>query len=1298
MNPSNKTGEEDLQELIEEIPYPTEDLSLTSFSNSSSNTNALKRPKQPIEQQKAFYTSFGSENKETIINKTPIHIKFERYQSQHQKEEDSFDDDDELSNLPNFESLTPHRINQIMDWSKQHVTPGDSKHIFPQVIAPSIEFSHETSAYLSKCVLIEQNQMNNEQFEENFREKKGFNERNREKGYHERKNEENLNEKLANMNLIKKFEEKNNKYEEKSQRFDNKSQQNFDEKKSQQNCEENSQRFGENCEKNSQKFVENCEENSQRNNSHQNFEGNNDKISQRFDEKPPEMNPKFSESQQRVEIDRLRLFCERLESQTRHKDNILHKKEQETYSLIERIRELEEEIELLRESTHENSNLELLRGRNLELSRKEVKNLKKEIEQKQGFINEIMKENEDLKQDEMGFQESVEKEMSFLHGEIEKFKTLSIGYKRKATENENQFKQMLDQKEIENTDFERKIDAISQGYEEISIENQALKDKNKMILGENELFKKKIKEFEGEIANLREQNSVLKAKEELIYEGNINEINDSKEKPILEKDLHEEIDRMRKINEKIVKEFEEYRNLQPKEEENTRISMNKLILTEASFGRNESKGILMGICEHKSQLECFFVEIGYKEEGVDGLENKSFEDLIGLLHSIFNHLQEQFEVLYNERNEMSENLNNLLEKTQQKTEKTEENEEFIKEKEELMREIKGNKEEIQRIQQVLSQKMAENLGLKEIIQRQKDDLLKKNEDLEVLQVKQKAENSEVFIRNSESFQVISAKLEETNEKLQEINQKYTENCEKYNEITKEYRELSQKFNEISQKFNEISQKNSENTKEKELFLKKIEFLTKENELFIKEKAEKISQQSTEISQKNADFEVLNRQKCEISSLKAEISQLKVEKNTTKSENSFLKAGLDNERTVSETHRAKAFDYGKQLEILSIENEDLRDLLHQQGEKIEELTKLIDEDLESKAKFEDLQIETKEFTDKIEEIREENYMLKEEISVKNKGLQEIKTENELFRKEINKKNQENEGFKEEIMIKKQEITGFKAKIEEFSSEIERFKQEIMIKNDRLRTNEENNDILKEKDKKNIQLFKENKLLSENLKVLEEANIQNKLELEKKTKFLAQKIQDIKTLSQNLKEKNEELSQEKERKIQFEEASKGKNDTKVLKDKENMIKITNKVRQNDEEFKEMKRLFMNEKDRLLQHIREIEILKEKTSQEKDFLIESNQISKEKINFLEKALKEKYENTINKRNSKGFWCPEMLSNEETIEMMLELLRRIIGSNVILNGLNEQEEIVVLLKKLMMNMRRGGSLENSKIMRNFH
>lgn len=48
-----------------------------------------------------------------------------------------------------LESMTPQRMNRIVDWSKNHVTPGDSKNIFPQVIAPSIEFSNENSLSLN---------------------------------------------------------------------------------------------------------------------------------------------------------------------------------------------------------------------------------------------------------------------------------------------------------------------------------------------------------------------------------------------------------------------------------------------------------------------------------------------------------------------------------------------------------------------------------------------------------------------------------------------------------------------------------------------------------------------------------------------------------------------------------------------------------------------------------------------------------------------------------------------------------------------------------------------------------------------------------------------------------------------------------------------------------------------------------------------------------------------------------------------------------------------------------------------
>lgn len=1344
-NPSNKTGE-DLQELIEEIPYPTEDLSLTSFSNSSSNTNALKRNKQPIESQKAFFTSFGSE--QNVANKSPINMRFERYECQQQKE-DSFDDEEnDLSNLPNFESLTPHRINQIMDWSKQHVTPGNSKNIFPQVIAPSIEFSHETSAYLSKCAMADQQEgfNNNEPLIENLRE--NFKPNKKPLGVRNEKSfiiENNGNMNQRPYNLLMQFEEKSQKNEEKKRKIEERDS-------NSQSCNENdksqgSQKIEDLILEKSQRLDERSQNYIQKSNLNLNKSNNchSPKInqnSQAFDEmsqslsdenppkffeeseKPPHQSRQpspsnYYESQQRIELDRLRFYCENLESQIQTKEHLSHKKDQESITLIARIKELEEEIELVRESTHENSNIELLRGKNLENSRKEAKNLRKELDQKQGFINQLMSQIETLKQEEFGFQESVEKELCFLNGEVEKHKALSIGYKRKAMEVENHLKQVLDQKEIESTDFERKLEAISQGYEEISIENENMKQEKHFFLKDIDTLKKKIKEYEEKISMLQEQNTILKQKEELIYEGKTEEI--INERPMLEINLHEEIERIKKLYDKTLKEFEEYKENHHQEFDNTRISLNKVILTEASFGRNESKGILLGTCDHKNLLEGFFFNVGYKEDGIDSLEGKSFEELISLLHNIFNHLQEQFEILYNERNELADNMAKYLDKSEKgiNSDEKAQNYDFEREKEVLLDEInanrdeiKANKEEIKRIQDILSQKMNEILLLKEQILRQKEEILKKNESLELFEVRQKVENPEIRVRNSESFQIISQKYEENLQKYEELNKKYNElnqknlqneeisqkyyqniqinedliknkkqSSQKYEELSQKYQQLTQTYEELNKNYNQLTTKSTDTSNR---LSTKITDLTEENnqksieiQNLLKEKSNFIETITTLKNEKKNDSEIIKNQKIfslsqksDIESQKKTIADLLDETSLLKSEINSLHNEINNEKNVSERHREEAIDYSKRLENLTSENEDLKGLLDQQGEKIEELTKLIDEDLQSKAKLDDLQNETTEFMEKLNDFNQENEFLKKEIGLKNNKIEEIRMINERLSNENDLLNADNEHLR----------------------------QEISIKNEKLRTNEENADSLKEKDKKNIQLFKENKTIQENLKFLEETNMRDKQDLERKNRTLNQKVQDIKNLTQMVKEKNEELIDEKRKndniKLQLEETLKNLNDRKINKDKENMIKISNKVKQNDEELKEIKRLFMSEKEKLIRHIREIEVLKEKTQQENIFLKESIQISKEKTILLEKKLNEKIENKKNEKTSQNFWCPEMLSNDETIEMMLELLRRIIGSTIIIGVLNEHEEIIILLKKLMKNLKGGFSLENSKIL----
>lgn len=1436
-NPSNKTGE-DLQELIEEIPYPTEDLSLTSFSNSSSNTNALRRPKPS---QKAFYTSFGSDHKE---NKTPIHIKFERYQNQQQKEE-SFDEEDDLSNLPNFESLTPHRITQIMDWSKQHVTPGDSKHIFPQVIAPSIEFSHETSAYLSKCVLTEQNEGN-----------EGVTEYGKEKNpkvatHKENKRpvgliKENGSEIHKPTNLIKKFDEKQNKeerpyiYEEKFygnedrshtvervhkkeeklmksqtqyqkpeernqrfaddfQRFQDFSQldeakshqvddrerpqrfiekpQRFEEKSHQQRFEEGS--MSQRYEEKSQRFEDRSQQ--QRNEAKLSRPEEKSQASDFKHEQVMENNYNFQESSQRIDFDRMRLFCERLESQCQAKDSLLQKKDQETFTLITKIKEMEEELVFLRESTQENANLELLRGKNLESSRKEGKALRKELEQKQSFINELLNEIESLKHNEMCLQESVEKELGFLANEIEKFKALSQGYKRKSIEMENQLKQTLDQKEIENTDYERKIEAISQGYEEISVENESLKEDNRKIHQELDSYKKKIKAMENEIENLRENNKLLKEKEELMYQGGSNEL--LKEKSSVEKDLHEEIERLRRAYDKATKELDEYRtNGQPKVEDNPGISINKLLLTEASFGKNESRTFLMNHCDHRAMLESFFLNIGYKEEGSETLEGKSFEDLINLLQSIFNHLQEQFEALYTERNEMADSLAKVMERDE-KEEKEDRNSkengrediDLVKkleaEKSDLINDVETFKEEIGRVQEILNSKIVENHCLNEGMQKLKEEITRKNEALEVFETGKKVDNPEILIRNSETFQVLTQKYEESNKKYNELQHNYQE-------ILQNFDDISRKYEETSAKYIEISDKCTENHKEIDYLTKEIATLLTSLEKSKAELSQKVSESKAYIetieaqssliaslnSEKKADsslieslqnqakqlrneisnirnenshlaFEIsraqtaltekndqnlieslktqINLQKSEITSLKTaesqilenlrnqiavqkneistlrvsdsqntetlrnqleihktEISCLKAENSKLLSELTRLKADFDTEHIVSESHRMSALDFSKRLEILGCENEDLKELLKQQGDKIEELTKLIAEDLDSKEKLEGLRMDAKDFSEKF---IEENDCLKNELMENHRILENFNKENESLEAE-------NKGLRE--------------KIEEVLGENERLKQDLSLKNERLRVSEENGESLKEKDRKNIQLFKENKSLSENLRILEENSAKDKQEMERKSKSLNQKMQEVKTLSQSLKEKNEELLEERKKtelmRYQIEDLLKIQNEKKGTKDKsdkENLMKMSSKIKQNDEELKEIKKMFISEKEKLMQRIKEIEQTKEKSFKENSFLKETNRISKEKIALLEKTLLENKENQKNQENSKNkenqknyqnFWCPEMLSNEETVEMMLELLRRIIGSNVILGAMNENSEIMILLKKL--------------------
>ncbi|CAD8189324.1 unnamed protein product [Paramecium pentaurelia] len=108
----------------EKPPYSHIDITITSYSEISDGTPN----KFPIKKVYTEQNCFQHQKNRILTQEEQIH-----QQNQLQ-----------VSNSI-LESMTPQRMNKLIDWSKYNVTPGDGKNIFPQVQGPSIEFSNENS-------------------------------------------------------------------------------------------------------------------------------------------------------------------------------------------------------------------------------------------------------------------------------------------------------------------------------------------------------------------------------------------------------------------------------------------------------------------------------------------------------------------------------------------------------------------------------------------------------------------------------------------------------------------------------------------------------------------------------------------------------------------------------------------------------------------------------------------------------------------------------------------------------------------------------------------------------------------------------------------------------------------------------------------------------------------------------------------------------------------------------------------------------------------------------------------------
>ncbi|CAD8114385.1 unnamed protein product [Paramecium sonneborni] len=114
----------DLKQDLEKPPYSNIDITITSYSEISDGTPN----KFPIKKVYTEQNCCQHQKKRILTQEEQIH------QQNIMQASNSI-----------LESMTPQKMNNLIDWSKYNVTPGDGKNIFPQVQGPSIEFSNENS-------------------------------------------------------------------------------------------------------------------------------------------------------------------------------------------------------------------------------------------------------------------------------------------------------------------------------------------------------------------------------------------------------------------------------------------------------------------------------------------------------------------------------------------------------------------------------------------------------------------------------------------------------------------------------------------------------------------------------------------------------------------------------------------------------------------------------------------------------------------------------------------------------------------------------------------------------------------------------------------------------------------------------------------------------------------------------------------------------------------------------------------------------------------------------------------------
>lgn len=1214
-NKSDNKTREDLEELIGEIPFPNDDLSLTSFTSGTSNntpqkfyqsqgrghTSSNRYPRATSEERKPPIMITGGKSlpKQALAFSSDKRVPQNNYNSSQQRPVHLNFDNDVIFEDPGLESLTPNQLNKYVSWTKQHVTPGDSKNLFPQVVAPSIDMSRDGSLSQSRNNTKERYDMskysndNQDITIDHIHEKESLS---------DRKSPRNNNRILPSVReSYLRIETK--RYQEQIAALE--SEVNFQKKKYTNLEKENNyltnkvNELEEHLNFLQEKYNDDSSLDALRARSLATAKTQMKQLKELLEKKDEKISDLSSQLQYLKKNDQI--YRESVETELSN----LHLEAERAKILADTHKKRTNELEIkLRETFQQNlvgdqQKDHLIDNLNAQISdnKEEISKLKSEINEGQGTIERLAKHinelNELLEKATEDLEEK-EKEIEHLKKQSENF--LVEQHKLSNLESDTAWEQRyaalteeLDRvKEIKEREIIKLKEIISQQKESFRNmeENTTRKDNDfnlSVINGNPKVFNTMDSLFQHEdftsppilsakdeeIRNLKTQYE----KEIALYRSQVEEL--SQRINLLERESNNSVlDKLHTTRQSFASTRGD--KLTVSQSTNCTLYLEPLenlmsTLNIFSEGKPNYEEDLKKVYEYakelndnlqklerdivefkkkqitiKSELDCTKMENEQLKETMRDMQVKDTENVEKMI-SLHNEIADlkRTVISLESQPKFSSFLGTSPRSTRSKREIDtfrDQDDELAQEHLQLKEDYKAlenehinAKETIQKLQSKCKELDLELKRSSSQVQRAKDEIELLKVELESKTAGEKNHWEQVKKNLNDKIKALEQKKESL---MDEIRQKDFENAElkgkleamevevRNNEI--EYSHLIEETrNEVSDRIPQLERRNKELQaemlgKEEEIInmkmkLKEIEFELEQEKEETQQSLERRQNLETDrenVREENTTLlEQINRLNEIIERRDVELNKIMNEKHTIESENERLSLGLDKEKNKEDVlHQLK--------DTLNTRDRQLNEL----KEKVENLNIELNKEKEKGKKLKDVENTLK---DKENELK---YVVE---TAKKKETHDAKTSNELAlkKKDFEKLQNSSSQLEKELEIIKKERNELKQTVENLQKLMDKSEPELRKKDEAIKQledkNKKNAQYLKDKDKANVELFKVNKDLTENLKTMEETHANLKIEFEKKGKTLAQKMAEIKTLSQTnktLEESNQELANE------------------------------------------------------------------------------------------------------------------------------------------------------------------------------